>query len=274
MEQQVDEKLVSVLENAVEQALTKLFKEHRENYYYITLTTFGECVCPVISAWSVEALEREASKSKTPETERQYLKWDYASSPYYAFGYDEFFGEAVALYDVRTAELDDDDDVAYKNEMDIRLNCMEQAMRNLDKKGLFGQGEKRLGIVINAEYMPPDNDNVERAKRLNPEDALKEWLEVFREDDTHEDKNIDWNEIRNPDICKVILTKNIDDKRVCVRLRRDFASPLTLSDFIMCCNNIPFVIRSDFVYKKAKQIIDNNRDYEKIIRIDLTGNNK
>ena len=85
MEQQVDEKLVSVLENAVEQALTKLFKEHRENYYYITLTTFGECVCPVISAWSVEALEREASKSKTPETERQYLKWDYASSPYYAF---------------------------------------------------------------------------------------------------------------------------------------------------------------------------------------------
>ena len=105
MEQLVDEQLVSVLENAVEQALTKLFKEHRENYYYITLTTFGECVCPVISAWSVEALEREASKSKTPETERQYLKWDYASSPYYAFGYDEFFGEAVALYDVRTAEL-------------------------------------------------------------------------------------------------------------------------------------------------------------------------
>ena len=41
MEQQVDEKLVSVLENAVEQALTKLFKEHRENYYYITLTEGG-----------------------------------------------------------------------------------------------------------------------------------------------------------------------------------------------------------------------------------------
>ena len=186
MEQQVDEKIVNVLENAVEQALTKLFKEHRENYYYITLTTFGECVCPVISAWSVEALEREASKSKTPETERQYLKWDYASSPYYAFGYDEFFGEAVALYDVRTAELDDDDDEAYENEMKIRLNSMEKVMHNLDRKGLFGQGETRLGVVINAEYMPPDYSNTERGIRLNPESAIKEWLEEAAEEENIE----------------------------------------------------------------------------------------
>ena len=42
---------------------------------------------------------------------------------------------------------------------------MEQAMRNLDKKGLFGQGEKRLGIVINAEYMPPDNLAMELVER-------------------------------------------------------------------------------------------------------------
>ena len=273
MRQKIDVELVSMIESATERALTRLFAEHDESFYYITLVTLGECVCPFISAWSVEALNKEAGKMKDADKAYSYLKWDYAASPYCSFGYEEFFGELRDTYDLRTSELDDTD-VAYKNEMDIRLNCMEQAMRNLDKKGLFGQGEKRLGIVINAEYMPPDNDNVERAKRLNPEDALKEWLEVFREDDTHEDKNIDWNEIRNPDICKVILTKSIDDKRVCVRLRRDFASPLTLSDFIMCCNNIPFVIRSDFVYKKAKQIIDNNRDYEKIIRIELTGNKK
>ena len=177
MDQQVDEKLVDVLENAVEQALTKLFKEHCENYYYITLATFEECVCPVISAWSVEALDREAGKSDDPEKEREYLKWDYASSPYYAFGYDEFFGEAVALYDARSAELDDVDDDAYETEMNIRLNSMEKVMHDLDQKGLFGRGEKRLGVVINAEYMPPDYSNTERGIRLNPEKAIKEWLE-------------------------------------------------------------------------------------------------
>ena len=181
MNQQVDDKLVNVLEIAVEQALTKLFKEHCENYYYITLATFGECVCPVISAWSVEALEKEASKSDNPEMEKEYLKWDYASSPYYAFGYDEFFGEAVDLYNARTAELDDDDDDAYENEMKIRLNSMEKVMHNLDQKGLFGQGEKRLGVVINAEYMPPDYSNTERGIRLNPKEAIKEWLEEAAE---------------------------------------------------------------------------------------------
>ncbi len=186
MEQQIDEKLVSVLEDAVEQALTKLFKEHDENYYYITLATFGECVCPVLSAWSVEALEREASKAQNPETEKKFLKWDYASSPYYAFGYDEFFGDAVELYDARTAELDDDDDDAYEAEMNIRLNSMEKVMHDLDQKGLFGQGAKRLAVVINAEYMPPDYSNTERGIRLNPEEAIKVWLEEAAEEEDFE----------------------------------------------------------------------------------------
>lgn len=270
MSQAIDVELVSKIESAAEKALNRLFAEHNESFYYITLITFGECVCPFISAWSFEALEKEAEKSENAEQAKYDLKWDYAASPYCSFGYEDFFGELREIFDQRTSMLDDND--AYELEMDIRLNSMEQAMHNLDQKGLFGQGEKRSRIVINAEYMPPDNENVERAKRLNPEAALKEWLGVFEEDE--EPKKIDWYEIHNPDLCKIILIKSIDDKRLAVRLRRDFASPLTLSDFLKCCSNIPFEIRSDFVYKKAKQIIENNQDYKEFISIELTGNKK
>jgi len=274
MSQAIDVELVSKIESAAEKALNRLFAEHNESFYYITLITFGECVCPFISAWSVEALDREAGKSEDPEKAKYYLKWDYAASPYCSFGYEEYFGELREIFDQRTSMLDDNDDDAYELEMDIRLNSMEQAMHDLDQKGLFGQGENRSRIVINAEYMPPDNDNVERAKRLNPEASLKEWLEVFAEDNDEEPKKIDWDEIHNPDLCKVVLTKTLTDKRLAVRLRRDFASPLTLSDFLNSCSNIPFVIRSDFVYKKAMKILDDNQDYEGLIRIELTENKK
>lgn len=272
MSQAVDVELVSKIESAAEKALNRLFAEHNESFYYITLVTFGECVCPFISAWSFEALEKEAEKSENVEQAKYDLKWDYAASPYCSFGYEDFFGELREVYEQRTSMLDDND--AYELEMDIRLNSMEQAMHDLDQKGLFGQGEKRSRIVINAEYMPPDNDNVERAKRLNPEASLKEWLEVFAEDNDEEPKKIDWDEIHNPDLCNVVLTKTLTDKRLAVRLRRDFASPLTLSDFLNSCSNIPFVIRSDFVYKKAKKILDDNQDYEGLIRIELTKNKK
>ena len=58
---------------------------------------------------------------------------------------------------------------------------MEKAMANLDKEGLFGVGNQRLGIVINAEVMPPDYTNTERALRLNPREALTVWLEEVAE---------------------------------------------------------------------------------------------
>ena len=56
-------------------------------------------------------------------------------------------------------------------------------MHDLDAEGLFGQGEKRLGIVINAEFMPSDCTNTERALRLNPQKALEEWLEEMAEEE-------------------------------------------------------------------------------------------
>ena len=49
-----------------------------------------------------------------------------------------------------------------EKEIQLRINSMEKVMHNLDVKGMFGRGEERLGIVINAEFMPPDFTNTER----------------------------------------------------------------------------------------------------------------
>ncbi|MBO4391132.1 MAG: DUF4303 domain-containing protein [Lachnospiraceae bacterium] len=176
-----DEKLVQMIREAAGKAFGKLFAEHDETFYYCSLITIGECECPYISAWSLESLEREAAKGADPEEDKRLLKWSYADSPYCAYGYEEFFQELRAEYSLRTKRLDDDDDEAYDTEMDIRMNSMEKAMQELDAQGLFGTGEKRSRMVINAEYMPPDHSNTERALRLNPEEALTEWLDEAAE---------------------------------------------------------------------------------------------
>lgn len=59
---------------------------------------------------------------------------------------------------------------------------MEKVMHNFDIKGMFGEGEQRLGIVINTEFMPLDFTNTERALRLNPKEALNEWLKEIAEE--------------------------------------------------------------------------------------------
>lgn len=69
-----------------------------------------------------------------------------------------------------------------QREVQVRINSMEKVMHNLDVKGMFGRGKQRLDIVINAEFMTPDYTNTERALRLNPQEALNEWLEEIAED--------------------------------------------------------------------------------------------
>ena len=45
-----DSELARSIESAAERALQKPVAEHDEDFYYVTLVTFGECVCPIISA--------------------------------------------------------------------------------------------------------------------------------------------------------------------------------------------------------------------------------
>ena len=179
MELEIDEKMIDVIQTATEKAILKLFKEHKETFYYCSLITTGEGLCPIISAWSSESLEKTASAYTDIEEAKYYLKWSYAETPYYAYG-EEFFIDVKKMFIERMNVLKTSEEK--QREVQIRINSMERVMHNLDEKGIFGHGKQRLGIVINAEFMPPDYTNTERALRLNPQEALVEWLEEIAEE--------------------------------------------------------------------------------------------
>ena len=179
MKLEIEEMLVELIQNATQKALSKLFEEHKEKFYYCSLITTGEGLCPIISAWSYEALEREASKEEDVEDAKFYLKWSYGETPYFAYG-EEYFEDVNKVFIERMETLTTRKQI--EKEVQLRINAMERVMYNLDKIGMFGTGEKRLEIVINAEFMPPDYTNTERALRLNPKEALNEWLEEIAEE--------------------------------------------------------------------------------------------
>lgn len=180
MNLEIDINLVEIIKKAARKAIVKLFDEHKENFYYCSLIMDGEGHCPVISAWSEEALDEILSQEEDAEEVRLDYKWSYADSPYYAYG-EIFFAEVEKVFNERMESIESDDDI--QREIDLRLNCMEQAMADLDKEGVFGKGKRRKRIVINAEIMPPDYGNTERGIRLNPRKALVEWLEEIAEEE-------------------------------------------------------------------------------------------
>jgi len=163
-----DPKLLKLLTGAVRCAAMKLFQETHESFYYFSLITTGEALSPIVSAWSWEKF------AMVPQQNKEYFKWSYADSPYFNYG-DEYFTEIKEIF----SELPDIrymDDIEGFIEYETRLKVMESSLRVLDGEGLFGTGSKRNGIVINVEVMPPDYTNTLRALRLNPVDALRDWL--------------------------------------------------------------------------------------------------
>lgn len=171
--------LTNKLEKIVEKSLKELFERNQEEFYYCSLITDGEGHCPIITAWSYEALERVIGSEQSEELKEEY-KWSYADSPYFDYG-SKYFEELKAEWEKHLeVELEDD---KFDEEVKVRMDIMEVVMKHLDEKGLFGVGEKRLKIVINAEFMPPEYSNTERAIRLNPQKAIEEWLEEVAEEE-------------------------------------------------------------------------------------------
>lgn len=173
------EEVTEKLEKIVEKSLSELFEKNTEEFYYCSLITDGEGHCPIISAWSYEALERVTGSIESEELKEEY-KWSYADSPYLDYG-SEYFEDLKNDWEEHLKlELDDDE---FDEEVEIRINIMEEVMKRLDEKGMFGKGKKRLKIIINAEFMPPEYSNTERAIRLNPREAIEEWLEEVAEEE-------------------------------------------------------------------------------------------
>lgn len=172
-------KLTALLTDAAEKAFTALFSEHPEHFYYCTLVSI-DGYSPCISAISEEALDRILAENDCTDDEdaRLDFKWSYADSPYCAYG-EEYFAEVNSFMDEwNIFDLDDDD---FEEAFETLLFSMEEAMRNLDEKGIFGTGTERKQVFINAEVMPPDYTNTKRAERLNPPEAMADWLKEAAE---------------------------------------------------------------------------------------------
>ena len=165
---------VDVIADATRAAVTALFREHpKDRFYYCALTTTGEVRSPVLTAWSWEALDAAVKERDNDPNARAALKWSYADSPFYCYG-DQYFGGVRRLFDTLTPS--DVTDAQAQAAKTFKMNAMVAAMKRLDQDGVFGNGSRRTGIVINVEFMPPDHSNVERARELNPPEALTAWL--------------------------------------------------------------------------------------------------
>lgn len=164
-----EKQLARAIADAARATFTALFQEHPGAYYYVTLVTDGLANRPCVSAWSREALAAAAR----PDLPAEMIEWSYADSPYCLYR-DDLFAEVEALFLARP-------DRSRPGEYDLRLRAMETAMATLDREGLFGVGAARLRTVVVVEVMPPDYTNAERARRLNPPEAIREWLEGVAE---------------------------------------------------------------------------------------------
>jgi len=174
------DRLTNVIADAARRALRELFTSYPDHrFHYITLSTAGGMVRPVLSACSAESLAQQlADQGLAPDAEDAVaLKWSYADSPFYAFGDTHFEGVAAA-FAVRPEPGNDD---AYEAEITLRRTATEHALALLDAEGLFGLADDRAQLAVLAEIQPPDDTNVPIAQRLNSTEALAAWLEEAAE---------------------------------------------------------------------------------------------
>ena len=145
---------------------------------------------------------------------------------------------------------------------------MGEVMETLKEKGIF-HTYCSTDVFINAELQPPETDiNVQNAKYLNSNTVFNIWYEENKEET--EDNDIDWNEVWNPKMCRVVLVEKLTDKKIAAKIRKDFLSKISLNEFIKLCNCPPFIISDKFLYKTALDLIEKNMEYLKFIKVELT----
>lgn len=173
-----EEQLSIAIEEATELAVRELFSSG-EHFYYCSLITTGEVLAPILCAWSDEALDKFLIENDVVE-DREYYEWSYADSPYLDFGA-KYFTRVKEMFRQRLSMQVNMTKEEWNIEFNSRLDAMERALKRLNDKGVFGIGESRNKIMINVEVVPPDYENTYRAIRLNPIEAINEWLKNMAE---------------------------------------------------------------------------------------------
>lgn len=132
------------------------------------MVTTGEGLCPIISAWSYKALEREANKEDDVEEAKFYLKWSYCETPYFAYG-EEYFEDVNKVFLERMETLTTRKQT--EKEVRLRINAMERVMHNLDMDGMFGTGKK----VTKSKTIFPTDDALFKTIYLAMCDITEKW---------------------------------------------------------------------------------------------------
>ena len=166
------------LYTACKNTFEELFNNNKETFYYCTLTITGDGLTPVISAWSYEALDRQCNGN---QDEIHDIKWSYADSPYYAFGYEKF--EEVTQLLAERREILKTTKIDWECEVEMYLDVMQNTMEMLDNEGVFSVNQKRNEVLVATEIMPPDGSCTIRVKKLNNNGTaiFQEWLQEIAE---------------------------------------------------------------------------------------------
>lgn len=101
-------------------------------------------------------------------------------SPYVTYGWDEYFAGYQSLLwerEQKNFEAYETDKTMADAQWKTLLNSMEEAMRRLDQKGIFGTGGERDKVVITVEIVPSVRSNYNRTERLNKNGLIREFLE-------------------------------------------------------------------------------------------------
>ena len=144
------EALSQLIYKCAKEAFLELFK-NKEHYYNCVLLAPAEGYAPSL------------------------YKWNFADSPYYAFG-EEYFKPVQALLDTypNLFEMEDEDEI--EQEFELRVSAMVQAMQKMDQEGIFSINQPREQVYINVECIPNDDSDVDRALLLNEAKNIQEWL--------------------------------------------------------------------------------------------------
>lgn len=249
------QRIYDTLYRAAEACFSALFREHPAHYYYAALILLdAQTLC--ITAMSEEVLAERGSA----------YKWSYADSPYTGFAHKRFFAEVSALYqqDIWDASLSDE---ALERRVADWRRIMRKVMQDLSENGLFSAFPD---LFRNAEYYPPEGSiNRRNAKKLNSPAVYKSWLKENPDCDEPEEPENIYEEVYHPKLCKVLLVKPLPSKALAVSLRKDFASPCSLHDFVSACAALPFEISAAFRYKEALALLSAHPEYQDILSVQL-----
>jgi len=248
------ELIYQTLYRAAAESFAALFKAHPEHYYYAALIMMdAQTVC--ITAMSEEALAQLETDDR----------WSYGDSPYTGFAHKTYFNDVDTLFqkDVWNADLTDE---ALERRVADWQRIMRKVMLALSEDGAFSAYPD---LFRNAEAFPPEGTyNWKNAKKLNAPAVFKRW----KQDNPEEDDEADalcryYQECHHPTLCSITLKKPLPSKTMAAALRRDFASPLTIREFLKACESLPFEISAGFRHKEALTILAAHPEYTKYLDI-------